>query len=249
MDSVVRLMGLCQGYGRIRVIDGLNLDIGAGVMGLLGPNGAGKSTLLHTLATVSPPVGGTISIDGVTIDSEPKAREARRHIGYLPQHFGYLPSFTVCDFVYYSAWLRELPAREIDQAVNAAIGEVGLADRAKSKLKSLSGGMLQRAGIAASVVGRPPLILLDEPTVGLDPRQRLDFRALIRSLSETSAVVLSTHLVEDIGAICDDIVVMERGQVLFRGSPDMLCAYAVPGAAGDSDLERGYISALDAGRV
>jgi ABC-2 type transport system ATP-binding protein len=149
----------------------------------------------------------------------------------------------VYDFVRYCAWLREVPAADADRATRAALEQVGLTDRARSRMKTLSGGMVRRAGIAGAVVGSPRLVLLDEPTVGLDPAQRLEFRALIRSLTG-AAVILSTHLVEDVAALCDRLVVLADGGIRFDGTPADLAARAVPDAPGDTDLERGYMTVL-----
>ncbi|SOR80130.1 putative ABC transporter ATP-binding protein YxlF [Streptomyces chartreusis NRRL 3882] len=244
MEIVARASGLVQGYGQRPVIDGLDIEISTGVLGLLGPNGAGKTTLLRTLASVAPPVAGRIEVLGQSVESESTARRVRRDIGYLPQDFGYYPNFSVYDFVRYCAWLREVPKKEADAATRHAVASVGLEKQSKAKMKSLSGGMLRRAGIATAIVGSPKLVLLDEPTVGLDPAQRLEFRGLIRSLQDT-AIVLSTHLVEDVAAICDDTAVMSDGRFLFRGVPDELVALANPDAPGDSALERGYMTVLN----
>ncbi|MFG2694010.1 ATP-binding cassette domain-containing protein [Kitasatospora sp. NPDC048407] len=243
MEPRVRVVGLVQGYRGRRVIDGLDLSVGEGVLGLLGPNGAGKSTLLRTLATVAPPLGGTLEVCGEPVRSERTARVLRRQIGYLPQDFGYFPGYTVEEFVRYCAWLREMPDAQAAEATRQVVEAVGLGDRARARMKSLSGGMLRRAGIAAALVGEPALVLLDEPTVGLDPAQRLEFRALIRTLSG-AGVVLSTHLVEDVAAVCDQVAVMNEGRLVFRGTPGELAALAHPGDPGDSPLERGYMRAL-----
>jgi ABC-2 type transport system ATP-binding protein len=244
MDAIVETSGLIQGYGRKLVIDGLDIRIGRGAVGLLGPNGSGKTTLLRTLATVVPPRGGLLTISGQRIDSERAALSVRRGIGYLPQDTGYFPGFTVYDFVYYCAWVRQVNSTSIHSAVSDAISAVGLADQARRKMKTLSGGMARRAGIASAIVGSPRLLLLDEPTVGLDPKQRMEFRSLIRSIQHTAAVVLSTHLVEDVVAISDDLAVMAHGTLLFRGRPSDLADMA-SGTAGDSAFEQGYVSLLD----
>ncbi|GII58848.1 ABC transporter ATP-binding protein [Planotetraspora thailandica] len=245
MKSVAELRGIGQGYGARDVIVDLDLDVRPGVLGLLGPNGAGKTTLLRTLATVVPPKRGTIHICGIPVGSQRAARRARRHIGYLPQHFGFYPGFTVYDFVRYCAWLRGVPDDAADAAAREAIDFVNLTERSRARLKSLSGGMIRRCGIASAIVGRPPLVLLDEPTVGLDPAQRLEFRSVVRRLrDEDTAVVLSTHLVEDVAAVCDDVAVMASGRMVWRGDPESLAGAARPGAEGDSPLERGYMSLL-----
>ncbi|MFF0450836.1 ATP-binding cassette domain-containing protein [Streptomyces sp. NPDC004609] len=244
-----RLTSLTQGYGSRRVIKDLDLSIRPGVTGLLGPNGAGKTTLFRTLATIAPPRSGRLELFGKPVTGERQARRARRRIGYLPQDFGYYPAFSVTDFVRYCAWLREVPSRKAESATREALAAVGLADRARDRMKSLSGGMLRRAGIAAAIVGAPPLLLLDEPTVGLDPAQRLDFRELIRSLAHAgTAVVLSTHLVEDIGAACDTVLVLSDGRIGHSGTPRQLAELAAPAAPGDSPLERGYMTVLGSRR-
>ncbi|GGT47871.1 ABC transporter ATP-binding protein [Streptomyces purpureus] len=242
---VARLTALTQGYGSRRIIEDLDLSIQPGVTGLLGPNGAGKTTLFRTLATITPPQSGTLELFGKPVAGERDARQVRRRIGYLPQDFGYYPAFSITDFVRYCAWLREVPSKEAGSATEKALAAVGLTDRARDRMKSLSGGMLRRAGIAAAIVGSPSLLLLDEPTVGLDPAQRLDFRDLIRSLARAgTAIVLSTHLVEDVGAACDSVLVLRQGRVVHSGTPQQLAEQATPTAPGDSPLERGYMTVL-----
>ena len=242
---VAQVAGLAQGYSRQPVIEGLDLAVTPGVTGLLGPNGAGKTTLLRTLSTLLPPRSGSVLLFGREIRTERDARRARRRIGSLPQDFGYYPAFSVSDFVRYCAWLREVPKGECADATRRALAAVGLEDRARERMKALSGGMLRRAGIAAAIVGSPSLVLLDEPTVGLDPAQRLDFRRLIRSLAQGgTAVLLSTHLVEDVGAVCDTVTVLAEGRIRYEGSPDHLAAQGSSAAPGDTPLERGYMSVL-----
>jgi ABC-2 type transport system ATP-binding protein len=246
--STVEVRGLDQGYGRNTVLSGLNLELDYGAVGLLGPNGAGKTTLLRTLATAAPPRNGTLRLFDQDVTDEKSVRRARRDIGYLPQSFGYPPSFTVREFVTYCAWLREVPKDQVPDAVTDALKAVGLEDQARTTMKSLSGGMRQRAGIAACVAGRPRLLLLDEPTVGLDPAQRLEFRDVIRSLTGAT-IVLSTHLVEDVAAVCDTVLVMSAGRFMFRGTPQELAdtgagAAAASSLSGDSPIERGYMSVI-----
>ena len=244
----VEVSGLAQGYRSHLVIEDLDFDAVPGVVWLLGPNGAGKTTLLRTLATVSPPRRGKLKVLGDTVSGERSARRARSGIGYLPQQFGFYPNFSVYDFVRYCAWMRGVAERGAHEAALAAIRAVGLERQAGTAMKRLSGGTAQRAGIATAIVGRPPLLLLDEPTVGLDPAQRMDFRNLIRSQDGTT-VVLSTHLVEDVRAVGGSVVVMNDGRAVFRGSAEELEAAAQPGYAGDSTLERGYMSVLGTGQA
>lgn len=243
--SVV-LDAVSQGYGTSTVIDRLSATLQPGITALLGPNGAGKTTLLRTLATIMPPRTGTIRINDIEIRSERSARLARDHIGYLPQDFGFDPRMTVADFATYAAWMRGIRRGRWRSEVDQALEMVGLTDRRRTKMRSLSGGMRQRAGIAWAIVGRPRLILLDEPTVGLDPRQRLQFRKIISGLRE-SVVVLSTHLIDDVGAVCDRVIVMNGGAARFDGTVMELEAMGHDDLPGHSRLERAYMHLLPEG--
>jgi ABC-2 type transport system ATP-binding protein len=244
----IEMTDVTRTFGRSRAVDGVTLAVGPGVFGLLGPNGAGKTSLLRMLATVLPPSSGTVRL----LDRDPgrpAARvEIRRRLGYLPQNLGYYPSFTVSDFVEYFALLKEMPAGQVPKAVAAAIERVDLGPRAKSRLRTLSGGMLRRVGIAQAIVNDPELLLFDEPTAGLDPEQRVGFRALIRDLGRQATVVVSTHLVEDVGAACSEVALMAEGRVVFRGRPDELIVQGEGSGIGDSPLERGYSAVLAASR-
>ena len=215
--------------GRHLAVDGLDLTLDTGVHGLLGPNGAGKTTLMKALATVTRPHGGELRARRHR-RRRGDLREIRRQVGYLPQSFGFYPRYTAREFVEYLAWLKEMPRAAIPGAVERALDRVGLADRADSRMKTLSGGMVRRVGIAQAIVNDPRILLLDEPTAGLDPEQRVSFRALLRELGGDGCVVVSTHLVEDVAAACDDAILIERGRLVFRGSIDELAA---AGAGGD----------------
>ncbi|GLX99956.1 MULTISPECIES: ABC transporter ATP-binding protein [Actinoplanes] len=230
--------------GRHLAVDGLDLTLGTGVHGLLGPNGAGKTTLMRSLATVIKPSGGRLTLLGQDAGGHGDLREVRRNLGYLPQQFGFYPRFTVREFVEYMAWLKEMPKAGLAAAVQRAIDRVGLTAKADARLKTLSGGMLRRAGIAQAVVNDPRLLLLDEPTVGLDPEQRLEFRELLRDLGTDSCVLVSTHLVEDVVAACTEVVLVNEGRLLHRGTPDSLIAEGDDRDPGDSPAERGYSAIL-----
>src|SRR5215510_9563807 len=239
---------LVRTFRRTRAVAGVDLSIGSGVFGLLGPNGAGKTTLLRTLATVSRPDSGSLTLLGRDPANHRQRREIRRRLGYLPQTLSYYPAFTVAEFVEYFALLKEMPREQVPGAVTRAIDRVGLAGRARSRLRTLSGGMLRRAGIAQAIVNDPQLLLLDEPTAGLDPEQRVEFRALLREIGTESTVVVSTHLVEDVGAACSEVALMSGGKIVFRGTPDELTARGAGHGVGDAPLERGYSAVLSAAR-
>ena len=249
MDLNVQAVGIRQRFGRTEVLHDMNLSVGRGVFGLLGPNGAGKTTLLRTLATAIEPSSGQLRLLGFDPSNPGEKRALRRRLGYLPQSLGYYPNFTVFEFVEYFALLKEMPPKEVRTAVARAIERVGLEERAKSKLKTLSGGMIRRVGIAQAIVNDPDLLLLDEPTAGLDPEQRVGFRALIRDVGERGTVVVSTHLVEDVGAACTEVALMDAGEILFRGTPGELTARGEGHGVGDSPLERGYTSVLSGTRT
>ena len=230
--------------GRHVAVDGLDLALGTGVHGLLGPNGAGKTTLIRALATVLKPAGGRLALLGESVDGRADLRRVRRGLGYLPQQFGFYPRFTVREFVEYMAWLKEMPKAAVPGAVQRAIDRVGLAAKAGARMKTLSGGMLRRAGIAQAIVNDPAVLLLDEPTVGLDPEQRLEFRELLRDLGVDSCVVVSTHLVEDVATACTDVVLINEGRLVYQGTTDDLVTQGGEGDAGDSPAERGYSALL-----
>jgi ABC-2 type transport system ATP-binding protein len=245
----IELTSVTRAFGRNRAVDGVSLEAGPGVLGLLGPNGAGKTSLLRMLATVLPPSSGEIRL----LDRDPgrtgERREIRRRLGYLPQNLGYYPAFTVVEFIEYFALLKEVPANRVPRAVATAVERVDLGVKAKARLRTLSGGMLRRVGIAQAIVNDPDLLLLDEPTAGLDPEQRVGFRALLRSLGETGTVVVSTHLVEDVGAACSEVALMDEGHFVFRGTPGSLVARGEGHKVGDAPLERGYSAVLQAARA
>lgn len=234
--------------GNRMAVDGLTLSLGTGTHGLLGPNGAGKTTLIRALATVLRPAEGDLRLFGASVRGGADQRETRRRIGYLPQEFGYYRRFTVREFVEYMAWLKEVPKRDIPGAVQRAVERVGLADRADERMKALSGGMVRRVGIAQAIVNDPDVLLLDEPTVGLDPAQRLRFRELLQQLGRDTCVVVSTHLVEDVAAACSDVVLFAEGRLVFQGTPAELAAAGSDDQPGDSPLERGYSALLDNSR-
>jgi len=242
----VEVQDVTQTFGRTQALKGVDLEIGRGVFGLLGPNGAGKTTLLRTRATALAPASGSVRLLGYDVRDHAQRRELRRRLGYLPQALGYYPNFTVAEFVEYFALLKEMPHDRVRPAVARAIERVELGDRARAKLKTLSGGMLRRVGIAQAIVNEPDLLLLDEPTAGLDPEQRVTFRRLLREVGTRGTVIVSTHLVEDVGAACGQVALMQGGRIVFQGTPGQLMdrGDADNDVAGDSPLERGYSAVL-----
>jgi ABC-2 type transport system ATP-binding protein len=244
----IEIEDLTRRFGRNQAVAGVDLEAGTGVFGLLGPNGAGKTSLLRMMATVIPPSSGSLCLLGRNPAVSDERREIRRRLGYLPQNLGYYPGFTVVEFVEYFALLKEMPPTQVPRAVATAVERVELGDKAKAKLRTLSGGMLRRVGIAQAIVNEPELLLLDEPTAGLDPEQRVTFRELLRDFGQRATVVVSTHLVEDVGAACSEVALMDRGKIVFLGSPDELRVRGEGHGAGDSPLERGYSAVLAGAR-
>ena len=225
--STIRITGLGKRYGATTALADLDLAIGPGVTGLLGPNGAGKTTLLRCLATALAPDNGRVEAFGLDPAVAAQRTALRRRLGYLPQDPGLYPNFTAAALLDYVAVLKELTdARQRRAEVRRVLEEVGLADRAKVKVRKLSGGMRQRLGLAQALLGAPDLLILDEPTVGLDPEQRMLFRALISRLGESRTVLLSTHQTEDVGALCERVVVLRGGRSIFDGTPRGLAELA-----------------------
>ncbi len=197
-------------------VDGVSLRLHNGVFGLLGTNGAGKTTLMRMLCGIMQPTSGTITFDGMDVCEE----EYRAILGYLPQDFGYYPEFTAMDFLLYMAALKGLPKQVAKRRANELLELVGLQDRSRKKIKTFSGGMKQRLGIAQALLNHPKLLILDEPTAGLDPKERVRFRNLIKQLGKDTIVLLSTHIVSDIEHIADEVLIMKNGVLIYNGTWD-----------------------------
>lgn len=194
-------------------VDRVSAKLHQGVYGLLGANGAGKTTLMRMLTGILTPTSGSITFDGMDVSAE----DYRAILGYLPQDFGYYPEFTAMDFLLYLAALKGIPKRQAKHRAAELLELVSLQEVARKKIKTFSGGMKQRLGIAQALLNDPKLLILDEPTAGLDPKERVRFRNLIEQLGKDSIVLLSTHIVSDIEHIADEILLMKDGQLIFQG--------------------------------
>lgn len=191
-----------------------------GIYGLLGANGAGKTTLMRMICTVLKPTSGEILYNGSSIDS--MGAGYCDILGYLPQNFGYYPDFSAHDFIMYMASLKGIRGRAAGRRVDEVLQTVGLSDVSRQKIRSFSGGMKQRLGIAQAILNDPKILILDEPTAGLDPKERIRFRNLISDLSQDKAVILSTHIVSDVEYIADQILMMKKGRLILSGHPSEL---------------------------
>lgn len=197
-------------------VDRVTLTLEKGVYGLLGANGAGKTTLMRMMCGILKPTSGTITYNGIDVSEE----QYRNVLGYLPQDFGYYPDFTAYDFMMYMASLKGLSKTQAKMKTDELLIMVSLKECAKKKIKTFSGGMKQRLGIAQALLNDPEILILDEPTAGLDPKERVRFRNLISTLGNDRIVLLSTHIVSDIEHIADTILVMKDGQLIHNGSLD-----------------------------
>jgi ABC-2 type transport system ATP-binding protein len=242
--SALSIENVGETFGRTQALAGISLDMEPSVTGLLGPNGAGKTTLLRMGATVLAPDTGRIRILGRDPANPDERVEIRRRLGYLPQEPGFYRSFTAFDFVDYVAVLKDISdRRRRHDEVRKVLGFVGLQDRAHQRIKALSGGLRQRLALAQALLGDPELLILDEPTAGLDPEQRLRFREIISVLPQRPTVLISTHQTDDVSALCQRVVVLVAGTIKFDGTPAELAATASDQVWVDADRdERAAVS-------
>lgn len=218
------LDGLTKTFSSFPAVNNLSYTMDTGVYGLLGVNGAGKTTLMRMLCTLLTPTSGTITWDGQDIFSLGSAY--RNLLGYLPQDFGYYPDFSVQDYLLYIASIKGLRPVTARQRMQNLLEQVGLTQVRRQKMKKLSGGMKRRAGIAQAMLNDPKILILDEPTAGLDPKERIRFRNLISELAENRLVLLSTHIVSDVEYIADQILLMKDGSLVHHGTSQQLLAAA-----------------------
>ena len=215
---MLSIRNLSKSYGDVRALRDVSLEIPAGMFGLLGPNGAGKSSLMRTIATLQDPDSGTINFDGIDVATQKD--QIRRLLGYLPQDFGVYPKVTALEMLDHFAVLKGYVARRgRSEVVEALLHQVNLWEVRKRKLGTFSGGMRQRFGIAQALIGNPRLVIVDEPTAGLDPEERNRFLNLLAEIGEQVVVILSTHIVEDVADLCARMAIISDGQLLMTGEP------------------------------
>jgi ABC-2 type transport system ATP-binding protein len=220
---LLKVENLCKNYrGSVQALRNVQITLQPGILGLLGPNGAGKSTLMRILATVTRPSSGRVLWNDTDIAKNPDA--LRNVLGYLPQDFGVYPNLSAIEFLEYLAAVKSIPAAAAKKRIGELLELVNLADVAKRPLGGYSGGMRQRAGIAQALLNDPQLLIVDEPTAGLDPEERVRFRNLLSELSGERIVILSTHIVSDVEAVATSIAILAHGQLLAHDSPEGLLA-------------------------
>lgn len=214
------MVNLTKRFGDFTAVDDMNIRITNGVYGLLGANGAGKTTLMRMICTLLTPTSGQILCDGK--DIQKMEGEYRNLLGYLPQEFGFYPEFSVKDYLLYIASLKGIRPVVAKKRVKELLEQVGLSKAANKKMKKLSGGMKRRVGIAQAILNNPKILILDEPTAGLDPTERVRFRNMISELSKERIVILSTHIVSDVEYIANEIWLMKNGRLVQQGSLDVV---------------------------
>ena len=218
VTASISLRDVGRAFGATRALTGVGLDLKPGVTGLLGPNGAGKTTLLRLLATALPPTHGQVSVLGLDPEVPAERTGIRRQLGYLPQEVGFPRGFTAFAFVDYIALLKEWTEPAARHAeVRRVLDLVGLSGLGAKRIRAMSGGQRRRVALAQALLGSPPVLILDEPTTGVDPEQRVTLRTVLAEIARTSIVVLSTHQTEDVAALCERVIVLDLGRVRYDG--------------------------------
>src|SRR5512143_1434464 len=219
-SMVLETCSLSKTYKKVQALQDFNLKLTPGILGLLGPNGAGKSTLMRMLATITTPTEGTILWNGRDVVKDPEA--LRSVLGYLPQDFGVYPNLSAQEFLEYMAAIKGMSGEKARRKIAELLDLVNLREAARRPLGGYSGGMRQRVGIAQALLNDPQLLIVDEPTVGLDPEERVRFRNLLSDLSGDRIVILSTHIVSDVEATATEIVVINKGRKIQHAAPEQL---------------------------
>ena len=215
----IKISNLSKQFGNKTALDDVSLEINSGMFGLLGRNGAGKTTLMRILTTLLTKTSGDITICDIPIE---KARDIRKIVGYLPQDFSMYPNMTVYEAMDYLGVLSEIPSKKRKGMVLELLDKVNLYDCQKVRIKALSGGMKRRLGIAQAIMHDPKVIIVDEPTAGLDPEERMRFKNLLSDISKDKIVILSTHIIEDIEETCENVAILNNGKVIYNGKTEKL---------------------------
>lgn len=223
MEMKIAVSNLSKRFGKKQALDNINLEIDSGMFGLLGRNGAGKTTFMRILATLLSKTEGSIYMCGVPIEN---TKEIRNMVGYLPQDFSMYPNMTVYKAMDYLAVLSDIPLRKRRKIIAKLLSKVNLTNYQNVKVKSLSGGMNRRLGIAQALIHNPRVLIVDEPTAGLDPEERIRFRNLLCEIANDRIVILSTHIVGDIEATCENVAILNSGKVIYNGSTEALAKLA-----------------------
>lgn len=219
--DMLTISNVGKDYGNFKALEGMNLQFDNGIYGLLAPNGAGKTTLIKMLVTLIKPTSGEILYNGKPIEA--LGESYRELIGYLPQHFGYYKHYTPQKYLRYLAALKGLEKDKVDQRIDEVLEMVALGDVKKKKMRKFSGGMIQRVGIAQALLGDPKILILDEPTAGLDPKERARFRHLLSDLARERIILISTHIVSDIESIANEIIMIRDQTLLYKGDSAAIC--------------------------
>ncbi|MBE6484490.1 MAG: ATP-binding cassette domain-containing protein [Actinomycetaceae bacterium] len=253
-DPMVSLASVSFSYGRRQVLHDIDLAASRGVTGIVGPNGAGKTTLLSVISTLRRARSGSVTICGHDVNTRTGMQAARDRLGVLPQSFRLVPHMRVADTIAYAAWSHGVPSSEARERAGEAAELLEISDLLEQRVGRLSGGQRQRVGIAATIAHRPEVLVLDEPTVGLDPEIRMGLRSALKEIGRETCVILSTHLIEDVAILCDKMVVISQGHVRYTASPKDLESQVNVEFAGDqgvmgSPLELAYLAVLSKGAV
>jgi ABC-2 type transport system ATP-binding protein len=243
-EPIIKVENLSHKYSIQWAIKNIDFNISeCGIYGLLGSNGAGKSTIMNIICGVLKPTSGNVTIQGNDMKHDPI--EAKKHIGFLPQKPPLLPDLNIQEYLVHCAGLRRIPDNRVKEAVDEVLEKCAITNFRKRLIKNLSGGYQQRVGIAQAIIHKPDLVVLDEPTNGLDPNQTIEIRSLIKEIAQDRTVLLSTHILSEVQATCDHIKMVEEGKLVFSGSVEEFDNYIVPDTISVSLLETPPVEELE----
>jgi ABC-2 type transport system ATP-binding protein len=245
---MIEVKGLCKNYGSLLAVDDVSFSLsGDQVLGFLGPNGAGKSTIMKILTGYHFPSGGEARVDGISVEEDPE--ELKKRIGYLPESVPLYGDLTPAEYLRFVAGARLIPGAEREKAVNSAMAACGLEDHRNKKIETLSKGYRQRVGLAQAIIHDPPILILDEPTSGLDPNQIIEIRSLIRELGKRKTVILSTHILQEVEAVCSRVLILNEGRIAAQGTAEEIAGTMKGRDWGVWDTWELTLKGADAGRI